>query len=219
MHSDNDTVAAVLERYPAGARVLDRHQIDYCCGGKQTFREACTRAGVEPAALLEELSSASSGTALPDWTTLPLDELCDAIERIFHRPMDVELPRLEHLVRKVRDVHGARHPELAEIHRIYAALQEELVLHMAKEERVLFPMIRRAGAAPPPPIGVMMHEHEEVGAALAAMRQLTRGYDPPPDACTSYRALYAGLEELEHVLHVHIHVENNILFPRAQSAQ
>lgn len=214
-HSKGETVAEVLLRHPAGTRVLERHRIDYCCGGQEPFRQACARAGIDAEALLAELSAVERHEVLPDWPALPLGALCDAIERIFHRPLRDEFVRLEALARKVRDVHGERHPELVDLYRRYAALMEELTNHMTKEERILFPMIRRIGKAPPPPIGVMMHEHEDAGAALEAMRKLTHDYAVPDDACHSYRALYVGLAALEQALHEHIHVENNILFPRA----
>jgi regulator of cell morphogenesis and NO signaling len=150
-------------------------------------------------------------------------ELVDHIESTHHRYLHEELPRLAALTQKVVGVHGGRHPELREVEATYAELQADLEPHLMKEERVLFPMIRElAESRTLPsfhcgsisnPISMMLLEHDRAGELLAALRELTDGYQPPADGCASYRALYTGLEELEADTHLHVHKENNILFP------
>lgn len=159
----------------------------------------------------------------PDWVPLSPCLLVDHLEATHHRYLHDELPRLEALAGDVAGAHSSRHPELVELHRLCAALRDDLEPHMAKEERVLFPMIRElATAISPPslhsgsvanPISMMMREHEQTGALLEAVRRLTDGYRVPDDACSSYRALYEGLAALESDTHLHIHKENGALFP------
>lgn len=151
----------------------------------------------------------------PDWEHLPLADLCDAIEARYHRSLRRQLAELVALGDKVVRAHGGRHPELEDVQHVMVILEDELVRHMMKEEQVLFPMIRRTLSAPLPPIGVMRHEHEVACEALATLRERTRGYAVPEDGCASYRAYYEGLARLEVELYEHIHVENDILFPRA----
>jgi regulator of cell morphogenesis and NO signaling len=150
-------------------------------------------------------------------------ELADHIEATHHRFLHDELPRLIALADKVRDVHGSRHAELEQVNKLTHALEADLEPHMMKEERVLFPMIRElahAGAVPTfhcgsvrNPISMMMLEHERTGELLAQLRAVTDGYEPPADGCASYRALYQGLAEIEADTHLHVHKENNVLFP------
>jgi regulator of cell morphogenesis and NO signaling len=155
-------------------------------------------------------------------------ELIDHIVTIHHAYLHRELPRLAELAGRVIDAHGNRHPELREVDDVFESLGDELRFHMLKEEKILFPMIARLEVAMKVPelycgsvgnpIAVMQHEHDDAGAALARLRVLTDGYTAPPDACPTYRALLDGLSGLEAELHVHIHEENNILFPRARAA-
>lgn len=217
------TVGELVTERPGRARVFERLEIDYCCGGKRPLEDACAAKGLDPgavAAMLEALEE--SGGEEPDWTTATLGELCDHIVETHHAYLRDELPRLTFLVGKVASAHGNRHPELADVAQTYEGLAAELADHMLKEERVLFPACRRleegeeilaAGLAAP--IAVMEDEHAAVGAALERLHELTGGYAPPADACNSYRAMLDGLATLELDLHEHIHEENNILFPRA----
>ena len=209
------SLGAIVTAHPAAARIFEEHGIDYCCGGEASLVSVCEGLGIDTAQIMRAIEQAPKPEGAPDWPTLELAAVCDEIERRWHRPLDDELPRLDALARKVAGVHRQRHPELDDIVGELARLVSELQQHMMKEERVLFPMIRAHGAAPPPPIQVMRHEHEDAGASLARLRALTGGYDVPPDGCASYRELFASLAALERDLHAHIHVENNILFVRA----
>lgn len=151
------------------------------------------------------------------WNEADLNDLIDHILEAYHRPLEEELPRLEFMARKVLNVHGEREPEmLAELLSTLLALKTELEQHMMKEETILFPMIRKGRVANAlGPISVMEAEHASAGDALARLRELTNGYQAPADACNTWRALWHGLGALEHGTHQHIHLENNILFPRA----
>ena len=210
-------VGTIVARRPAAARVFERHGIDYCCGGRASLAEACAPRRLDPGAMLREIDEADAPADAIDWASLSPPALCDAIEQRYHRSLDRELPRLEELAAKVARAHGARHAVAIAVSEVVHRLSAELTRHMAKEEGVLFPMIRATGMAPPPPISVMLAEHEDVGEALRTLRRLTNDYELPDDACNSYRALYAGLAELEHELLQHMHVENNILFPRVSA--
>ena len=219
------TVGELVTERPGRARVFERLEIDYCCGGKRPLADACAAKGLDAgavAAMLEALEEA--GGEEPDWTKRSLGELCDHIVETHHAYLRDELPRLSALVGKVARAHGNRHPELADVSETYEGLAAELSEHMLKEEHVLFPACRRleegeeilaAGLAAP--IAVMEDEHAAAGAALERLHALTGGYEPPTDACNSYRAMLDGLATLELDLHEHIHEENNILFPRASA--
>jgi regulator of cell morphogenesis and NO signaling len=214
------------------SRIFDRLGIDYCCGGRKTLDRACREKGLDVDEVLREID-ACDGEPNPDdrvdWASEPMGALIDHIVGTHHASLRRELPRLDAHAEKVARVHGDRHPELIELREVFAGLREELELHMQKEEKVLFPMIKRLEAAEDlpsfhcgsitNPILVMEHEHETVGSALERLRALTGGYTPPDDACTTYRALLDGLADLEADLHRHVHKENNILFPRAGAVE
>lgn len=210
-------LAQVVLQMPASSTVFERFGLDYCCGGQTLVGDACEKRGVDPQALiaaLEKLPAAPDGE--PDWAALSLADFVPALVERFHRPLDLELPRLEGLARRVAAHHGPEHPHLVEVLEAYLELKEDLVEHMAKEERVLFPwIVNRYSANLPAPIRVMHMEHERVGRLLERLRTLCGQYAIPAQACGSWSGLYRGLEALERDLHLHIHVENNILFPRA----
>ena len=216
------TLADVVTEEPGAARVLEGFGLDYCCGGRRTLADACAREGVDPNRVLDALGDIEPGPE-PDWAQMAPEELVDHLEATHHAYLHAELPRLHALVDKVTGVHGARHAELVDVRAAFVALRADLEPHLLKEERVLFPMIRElATAAAPPsfpcgplanPISVMLAEHDRAGELLATLRRLTDGYQPPADGCASYRALYAGLAELEADIHLHVHKENNLLFP------
>ncbi|HEY1205503.1 MAG: iron-sulfur cluster repair di-iron protein [Bryobacteraceae bacterium] len=226
-----ETVRDIAAANPAAVRVFEKYGIDYCCGGHRPLAEVCTERGIAADTVLAEVEAGSRGQAPDrDWMTARLTELIGHIVSRHHRYLNTELPALEVRLAKVVEVHGAKHPEvLGPLHSVFASLKDELEAHLQKEEMVLFPAIEEleaastAGRRPhlPPfgtvrnPIRMMEHEHDGAGQALRTMRDLTGGYQPPADACTTYPALYTGLEELEKDLHTHIHLENNILFPRA----
>lgn len=221
------TVGQLVAALPARARVFEKHRIDYCCGGKLPLAEACARRGVDAAAVLAELEAVevdATADGATDWTTAPLSNLADHIVATHHAYLRGELPRLETMAARVEKVHGDHAPEVIELHRVFEAFRAELEEHANKEEQILFPWIRRMehgdGLSPMPfsvanPIRCMEHEHDNAGAALEKMRELTNEWQPPADACNTWRVLYASLAALEADMHVHVHKENSILFPRA----
>jgi regulator of cell morphogenesis and NO signaling len=224
------TVGEIAAGTPSAVRVFEKYGIDYCCGGKRPLEDACRQRGVSAESVLAEVKSAATRTTARDWTSAPLAELIAHIVGTHHEYLRSEMPRLRRRLAKVIEVHGGKHPEtLHPLGAVYAGLEEELDGHMRKEEMVLFPAIEQmeaakvAGTAPFPlpfgtvnnPIRMMVYEHDNAGNALEEMRRVTGGYTLPEGACPTFRALYEGLRELEADLHQHIHLENNILFPRA----
>lgn len=212
-------VGEIAVDYPLATRVFARHNIDFCCGGGKPLEEVCHKLGLDTEAVLKELHEelATNDQAQQRWDEATLEDLIDHILSTYHRPLYEELPRLEAMIRKVNQVHGEKDPQrLAELLKVFLELQAELTQHMLKEEQILFPMIKEGrGAMANGPVNMMMHEHESAGNALRRMRELTDDYQPPQAACTTWRALWHGLSALETALHEHIHLENNILFPRA----
>lgn len=218
-HSLGELVAA----QPGRARVLERLGLDYCCGGSATLQDACSAAGVDLDTAVTALADAPADQEVPDAAALAamtLTDLSAHIVRTHHGYLWEEMPRMSALVEKVATVHGERHPELAQLRATYEELRAELEPHLTKEEHVLFPSIGaiEAGHEPPTtpeqPIGELMSEHDRAGELLAELRVISGGYTTPADGCASYEAMMRGLEQLEHDTHVHIHLENNVLFPR-----
>ena len=216
-------VATIAREHPATIKVFQRHRIDFCCGGKRPLAEVAAAAGVPAAELLAELGAAAAGPQPErDWSAAPATDLVQHILERYHAPLQRDLPILLGMAAKVAMRHGDTHPELVEVRHVVEALAAEMTSHMQKEERVLFPMIVRmakGGVAPAPvdgPIEVMELEHEQVARLLARLRELTAGFVPPEEACNSYRGLFSMLAELESETHVHVHLENNVLFPRAE---
>ena len=217
------TLAEAVDAFPQLAREFEKWGLDYCCGGGRTIGEACAQIGLDPQATVADLAAATATAEPAEWTTMPADVLVDHIEATHHRYLWDELPRVAALVDKIMMVHGERHPELVETALCFSQVQAELEPHLAKEERVLFPMIREvaASAGAPSfhcgslrnPISVMLNEHDAVGDLLAKLRLLTNEYTPPSDGCATYAACFAALAEIEADTHLHIHKENNVLFP------
>ncbi len=224
------TLADLVTRMPHVAPVLERLGLDYCCCGQRPLAEAVAAAGLDLDQVLAELTDAPPTQADgAEWSTYGMVELVDHLEATHHRWLRGALVRLDELAAKVDGVHRDRHPELRQVRRLVAELRAELEPHLMKEERVLFPMIRQlATVAQAPsfhcgslrnPIGVMQFEHEQTGELLAQVRAVTAGYTVPEDGCASYRALYDGLAELEADTHLHIHKENNRLFPQVVAVE
>jgi regulator of cell morphogenesis and NO signaling len=222
------TVGQIAAEFPASVRVFEKYGIDFCCGGKIPVPEACSRKGLDTASLLAEIDRAVQGPAedATDWLTAPLPLLIDHILDTHHAYMKVQLPRVEALLAKVLQAHGQRHGSLLRaVSAVYGPMKTELDGHLAKEEMILFPLIRSLNdgaqsaashcGSVKNPIRVMWMEHDSAGDALVQLRSLTGDYTPPDDACNTFRALYFELAEMERDLHRHIHLENNILFPRA----
>ena len=231
------TVREVALNHPGATRVFEKLGIDYCCGGNKSLRQASSEANLSVQQVLESLESAARSTEHrrnttgqpEDWNTAPLGDLVEHIKNKHHKYVKEEVARLGPLFQKVSEVHGRQHPELFELQRHFRELAQELSMHMKKEEMVLFPYIERMEEAvisgepilPAPfgtvrnPVASMVHEHDSAGNLLRSMRALSDGYSAPAGGCTSFKTLYSALQEFEHDLHQHIHLENNILFPRA----
>jgi regulator of cell morphogenesis and NO signaling len=217
-------LADLVTADPSLAPELERRHLDYCCGGSQTIAQACAENGLDATAVIRDLTEASRAEPVVDaWTTMTASELTDHIESTHHEYLREALPRLTALARKVIDAHAARHPELHDVAIALAELRADLEPHMLKEERVLFPMIRELAMATTRPvfhcgsianpISVMLREHDAAADTLELLRVLTNDFQPPADACASFTALYDGLERLEADTHLHVHKENNVLFP------
>jgi regulator of cell morphogenesis and NO signaling len=221
------TVAAIATVAPATIRVFQQHHIDFCCGGKIPLAQACEAHGVDVEALLAELRTAEAPRPEASWNDASLTALIQHIQARYHEPLRVELPRLSAMLDKVVDRHGDRLPgQLALLQSTFRRLQDELLAHMRKEDVGLFPFIVALESGQPvpvpaagvwieSPIGALEAEHEDAGAALALIRDITQGYAPPEWACPTFRGLFYGLAQLETDMHLHVHLENNVLFPRA----
>ena len=212
-------VGHVATEHPMATKVFARHGIDFCCGGGKPLSDVCDAKGLDIQVILGEIATALSTTAsdVRRWNEADLEDLIDHILEAYHGPLREELPRLEFMARKVLLAHGDKQPDvLPDLLSTFLALKAELESHMMKEEQILFPMIRQGrGTAAYGPITVMESEHASAGAALEHLRELTNDYEVPPGACNTWRALWYGLADLEESLHQHIHLENNILFPRS----
>lgn len=214
------------------APIFKRHQIDFCCNGKRSLSTVCEEKGLDLHGLMAELEGATQdgkSQAAPDYQQWPLDLLIDYIEKKHHRYVEQRSQDIPPFLNKVVKVHGQADPELQEIKALFEQTLGALAQHMKKEELVLFPFIRKMvqeGSVPEShfgsvenPIANMEHEHAEEGERLARIAELSHQYTPPEHACNTYRATYGLLQEFEDDLHTHIHLENNILFPRALALQ
>src|SRR5579875_786797 len=227
------TVAEIALEKPEAAAVFEKLGIDYCCGGKKPLEAACQAAGLDVsqvASLIESASAArQSRPENGNWSEQSLANLVDHIVQKHHAYCRAECLRLEPLLAKVVSVHGEHHPALGEVQALFQQLRDELSMHMMKEEHMLFPYIIgldeavKNHTAPPRapfgtvhnPVRMMVQEHDDAGDLTKQIRRLARNFNPPEDACNSFRALYQGLDAFEADLHQHIHLENNLLFPRA----
>src|SRR5450631_2507146 len=226
------TVGEIAAEIPSATREFEKLGIDYCCGGNRTLNEACAEANIsvdEALARLEEGLASTRTAASQDWQKQLLADLISHITTTHHVFVREERARIEALATKVVGVHGKNHPELLQVQQVFSALAAELSVHLMKEEQILFPYVLRmeesalAGEPVPPamfgtvvnPVRMMMQEHDGAGDSLRSLRSITTDYKLPEDACISYRTLYQALQGFEADLHQHIHLENNILFPRA----
>jgi regulator of cell morphogenesis and NO signaling len=234
------TVRELVGQHPLTRKVFEQYGIDYCCGGGKCLAEEAKESQAALHNLVRDVNAAllaastATATAETNWYEAPLHELIDHILQVHHAYMHEALPRLGGLVRKVLHAHGAHHGDmLRQLHDLYNALDTELGGHLRKEEQVLFPYIvaaeahRQGGPKEPEvcfgsvgnPIRQMEAEHESAGEVLEQIRKVTGNYALPDDACPTFRALYEELELMEEDLHEHIHLENNILFPRVIAAE
>lgn len=213
------------------AAIFSKYKIDFCCNGNRTVAEACKKKGIDEAAIIAELNNvlnAKTGESI-DYNSWPLDLLAEYIEKKHHRYVEEKIPVLLQFLNKLCRVHGKRHPELFKINELFTASAGELASHMKKEELILFPFVKRMvnaklknEAIQSPqfgtvenPIAMMKEEHDNEGQRFRDIAELTDNYNPPADACNTYKVTFAMLEEFEKDLHLHIHLENNILFPKA----
>lgn len=233
MISSEMTVREVTARLPESTRLFETLKIDYCCGGNRPLTEACASAGVEVDNVMEQLSalgkSGASDRATVDFQNLSLNELITHILETHHVFTKAEMDRIQALADKVIGAHGVNHPELLTVGELFQRLCADLKPHMFKEEQVLFPYIVAMEQAetqdqPVPfapfgtvknPIRMMMMEHDTAGDILRKLRAVTSDYRVPSDGCISYQTFYQALEGFEKDLHQHIHLENNVLFPKA----
>jgi len=215
--NQSTTLGDLARENPGATRVFLRHRLDFCCRGQRSLAEACTTAGLDAAAILREIADEQVSHDATTWETKPQHELADHIEAHYHAGLRRDLPGLIDAARKVERVHAGKPAVPAGLADTLDAFAGELELHMSKEERVLFPMIRRGarGAQVYMPVRVMEGEHQTHGDQLARIRELTGDLVAPAHACATWRGLYAGLATLETELMQHIHLENNVLFLRA----
>ena len=217
------------------AAIFQRHGLDFCCQGGRTIEQGCRDAGADPGALIGELDAmlATPAAGAPRFSAWDARTLVAYIVANHHAYVRETMPVLLTHTDKIASVHGQRHPELVHVAKLFARVAQEMTEHMAKEEQVLFPFITALedaasrGAAPPPvpfgtvanPIHRMEADHQFVGDAMAEIRHLTDGYTLPDEACATYRVCFRELDAFERDLHEHVHLENNLLFPKAQALE
>lgn len=231
----NESIGSIAVAYPESVAVFARHGLDFCCGGSRSLEEACATAGLDADRIRAEIRAATAERGLAAreaWHTMGMGELADHIERVHHARARELIARIDGLLPPVLAAHGDAHPELRAVAETFARFREELFDHMVREERVLFPWLRRLETpgslhiGPPwsvaRPISCMVHDHDDAAAALGSIRRALAGYTVPAGACGSYAALIATMKELDEDTRIHIHKENNALFPagiRAEAAR
>ena len=232
---EENTIGDFVARDFRTAAIFSKHGIDFCCKGQRTIEEVCQLKNINEADLLEELNTVMDikNDYGIDFNSWPLDLLVVYIEKTHHRFVEQKTPVLLQYLDKLCSVHGSNHPELFQINELFLRSAGELAQHMKKEELILFPFIKEMmgatkshGSVEPPhfgtvnnPIKMMMEEHNNEGDRFREIAALTNNYTAPADACNTYRVTYAMLEEFEQDLHKHIHLESNILFPKAKALE
>jgi len=225
------TLAQIVNNNHKAASVFEKYHLDFCCKGKRSLEQACQEQQIELSEVTGELGDIFSKTVAGsiDFDKMSLTQLCDYIVQTHHAYVKNEMPQIYAYLHKISSKHGDRHPELNKVFQTFAAVKEEMEGHMKKEELILFPRIKEmeklanSGAGQfqlnigylQSPINVMENEHDHAGSQLNEIRILTNDYTPPQDACTTYRLSFAALQAFELDLHQHVHLENNILFPKA----
>lgn len=225
------TIGEIVAQDFRTAAIFSRYGIDFCCKGHRTLEEVCEKKNIDEDMLTAQLEAAmknSDGQSI-DYKVWPLDLLTDYIEKTHHRYIEEKTPALLQFLNKLCKVHGERHPELFEINSLFTQSAGDLAAHLKKEELILFPFIRKMVNAQmrqeylemphfgtvENPVAMMKEEHSAEGERFEKIAELTNNYTPPADACNTYRVTFAMLQEFETDLHRHIHIENNILFPKA----
>lgn len=228
------TVAEIVTGNIKTAHIFKKHGIDFCCGGGITIEKACDKNNVDISILIDELKDLENEkSSFNDFNNWELDFLIDFIENTHHKYVEENIPLLKQYGNKVAKVHGHHYTELLEIKELIHEVSDELTLHMKKEELMLFPFIKKmvnahklgATVQAPPfgtvdnPIQMMEEEHDNAGSVFKRISELTNNYQTPDGACNTFKALYSKLEEFENDLHQHVHLENNILFPKAKQLE
>ncbi len=231
MKGTEKTIGAIVAEDYRTAQVFQKYGIDFCCGGSTAFSSACTERGVDPALILREIETAKNEFIGPiqNYSSWELPFLIDYIINIHHSYIKENTGQIATFAHKIVEVHGLNHPELADIASLFDKIAADLTAHLKEEENTLFPAIKRVhskrkAAEPPDPddiriieksLNTFVWEHEAVGEAVHKIRSLANGYTVPSDACNTYTVTYRKLQEFEDDLHKHVHLENNILFPKA----
>jgi regulator of cell morphogenesis and NO signaling len=224
-------VKEIAAANPRATRILEQAGVDYCCGGNKSLHDACAHVGVSEEEIMERLreNKADVEPADKNWASAPLGDLTQHIRDKHHRYVREAVQRVPALLTRVKTKHGNNHPEIAEIEDLFLKIGREMIMHMQTEEQILFPYIEALERAAngeavlePPffqtvrnPVQAMMEEHDAAAALVNQIHAASSAYTPPANACASYQALYRDLQEFEADLHEHVHLENNILFPRA----
>ncbi len=229
MISQETHVGDIVRSHFQTVKIFDNYQIDFCCGGKQSIREACEKQSLDPNEVIEKLEAAIKTPAdAPEFDKMPLGELIQYILENHHSYVREQIPMISKFLVKIEEVHGNKHPEIKMINFHYNESVKQLTAHMEKEETVLFPFIEKlvmlkSGELTPSwnkisaeeTISSLIQEHENEGARFEEISRLTLSYQPPQGACNTFRAAYQNLQAFEKDLHRHVHLENNILFPKA----
>ena len=228
----NKTLAQIVTEKHQAASVFEKYHLDFCCKGKRPLSDAIVERHLSAEQVVKELEEVFAKNTNNDaalFNYIHLSQLCDYIVGTHHAYVKQNLPQINAYLEKVATKHGGRHPELHEIFKLFTELKEELTEHLFKEENILFPRIKeieqkfaeRSSFSLPvagyieAPVTVMELEHDHAGDLLEQIRLKTDNYTPPADACTTYRVAFASLQAFEADLHQHVHLENNILFPKA----
>ena len=224
------TLAEIVTSDHRAAAIFEKYQLDFCCKGKRSLGQACRESEIDVNTIIRELNNLSDtrNNGIIDYNEMTLTQLVSHITNTHHSYVKKEIPAIQGYLQKIVAKHGSRHPEMITVFETFNEIKEELECHMKKEELILFPRIidmeKLAGKEKTivfdrsylsTPVTIMEHEHEEVGKLMEEIRYLTDNYNPPADACTTYRLSFASLQAFEIDLHRHVHLENNILFPKA----
>jgi regulator of cell morphogenesis and NO signaling len=224
--STNTLVKDIVNEFPKSSDIFKRFRIDFCCGGNIPLSQAIEQNGIDEEILLGELravyeKNSSAETDLEVWTKSDSTTIIEHVTNHYHRTTEEELTLLSPYVTKVSRVHGESHPELLRVYELFYELKRELIEHMEKEEKVVFPLIKQLADGTvenrEEAISLIVElekEHDHAGAILRELREITSDFTPPIDACGTYRLVYKRLEDLEGLTFMHVHLENNILFPR-----
>lgn len=231
-YTETDQIGQIVADDYRTAELFHSYGIDFCCNGNRSISEVCQTDGIEPNTLLKEINqlvTEKTDRGVHNYRVWELDALADYIEQIHHRYVEAQIPVIHRYLSKIVTVHGHAHPELKAIDELFKASAAELTVHMKKEELIVFPYVRKiafsarnqtnlptaAFGTIENPIATMMHDHDQEGERFRKIETLTNQYRPPADGCNTYKVTFQLLQEFQQDLHRHIHLENNILFPKA----